>query len=99
MQDVIHQDGVLGAALGDDATKPWVPSDDDVCGFQACHYCRMPFAERAFLSLNGVANGDIPATAAVGYGFHHAGERPLASPELVENLGLRPVPLVSCSSP
>lgn len=55
----------------------------------------MGYRERAYLSLDGILDGDIPATAATGYGFHLHGGRPLADPNIVKELGTRAVPLVS----
>lgn len=48
--------------------------------------------ERSFLSLNGIVNGDIPATAITGFGFHLQRKRPVALVKHVINLGLRPNP-------
>ncbi len=72
-----------------------MPSTEPKCRLQVCPLCRMVFSERAYLSLNGIANGDIPASAATGYGFHLHAQRPIAPPDIVKNLGLRPVPMVS----
>lgn len=41
------------------------------------------------MSIDGVVKGDIPPTAAVGWGFRPLGARPVASAHLVKNLGLR----------
>ena len=48
--------------------------------------------ERSYLSLNAVADGELPATAITGFGFHYQKERPVALVEHVQNLGLRPNP-------
>lgn len=45
--------------------------------------------QQAFLSLDGVLKGDIPAAAAVGFGFRALGGRPVANANVVRNLGLR----------
>jgi hypothetical protein len=71
--------------------KPWLPKQE--CQFRCCHACRNNLGERAYLSLNGIANGDIPPTAITGYGFHVLRQRPVVRVELVKNLGLRPVPI------
>ena len=73
--------------------KPWVDSKGTECQFKCCHACRPTLSERAFLSLDGIANDDTPLTAAVGFGFHlHAQKRPVALVKHVKNLGLRPPP-------
>jgi hypothetical protein len=48
------------------------------------------------LSLNGVANGDLPITAITGFGFHLQKSRPVAKKEVVEKLGLRENPSSVC---
>ncbi|KAI8951970.1 hypothetical protein F4801DRAFT_247342 [Xylaria longipes] len=69
-------------------TKPWVPREE--CQATYCHRCRPSFAPRSFLSLDGIVNGDIPPTAAIGFGF---ATRPIADARIVRNIGLRAVPL------
>ncbi|KAL2760925.1 hypothetical protein ACRALDRAFT_2093999 [Sodiomyces alcalophilus JCM 7366] len=68
-------------------TKPWVPRPEDECQFKVCPTCRETGAERACISLNGVLNGDIPATAATGYGFHIFDRRPVYDAAFVAKLG------------
>ncbi|RCI07596.1 hypothetical protein L249_1646 [Ophiocordyceps polyrhachis-furcata BCC 54312] len=68
--------------------KPWVATFPEECRYRVCPRCRPALADRAFLSLNAVANGDIPPTAAVGYGFHTMGERPVFDAEMVQTLGI-----------
>ncbi|RDA94534.1 hypothetical protein CP533_2715 [Ophiocordyceps camponoti-saundersi (nom. inval.)] len=68
--------------------KPWVATLSEECRYRVCPRCRPALADRAFLSLNAVANGDIPPTAAVGYGFHTMGERPVFDAEMVQTLGI-----------
>lgn len=44
--------------------------------------------------MDGIVKGDIPRTAATGFGFHLQSERrPVASAEVVKNVGLRPTPI------
>ncbi|KAF3770272.1 hypothetical protein M406DRAFT_66691 [Cryphonectria parasitica EP155] len=43
----------------------------------------------SYLSIDGVLKGDIPPTAAVGFGFRAMGGRPVANAGIVKNLGLR----------
>ncbi|KAI0460328.1 hypothetical protein F5B21DRAFT_590 [Xylaria acuta] len=71
-------------------TKPWVPRIEDECQAKYCHRCRPSFGGRSFLSLDGIANGDIPPTAATAFGFR---TRPITDARLVRNIGLRAVPL------
>ncbi|KAI1282530.1 hypothetical protein F5Y07DRAFT_411017 [Xylaria sp. FL0933] len=73
-------------------TKPWVPQKDEECQQKYCHTCRPSCEPRSYLSLNGIANGEIPPTAAIGFGFHQIGTRPVVNAEVVKNIGLRPVP-------
>ncbi|KAK0128547.1 hypothetical protein ONS95_000513 [Cadophora gregata] len=72
--------------------KPWFPLQGGECQFKCCHFCRPSMKERSFLSLNGIANGDIPATTITGFGFHLQRKRPVALVKHVKNLGLRPNP-------
>ncbi|KAE9581840.1 hypothetical protein CGCF415_v004209 [Colletotrichum fructicola] len=71
------------------SAKPWVPNPREGCKYRICPCCRPGGADRAYLSLDSIANGDVPATAATGWGFHHFGRRPICNPEVVANLGLR----------
>ncbi|RDW88699.1 hypothetical protein BP6252_00731 [Coleophoma cylindrospora] len=74
-------------------SKPWLPQKD--CQFKCCQSCRATCLERSWLSLNAIVNGDLPATAIMGYGFHlRVGKhkRPVALNEHVKNIGLRPHP-------
>ncbi|KAK2015542.1 hypothetical protein LZ32DRAFT_615930 [Colletotrichum eremochloae] len=78
-------DDILGRSL----SMPWVPNSKDECQYKICPYCRPGGADRAYISLDGVVEGSIPATAATGYGFHLFRQRPICSSSLVANLGLR----------
>ncbi|KAI1757747.1 hypothetical protein F4782DRAFT_140786 [Xylaria castorea] len=69
--------------------KSWVPRTEE-CQAKYCHRCRPSFVGRTFLSLDGIANGDIPPTAATSFGFR---QRPVADARVVRNIGLRAVPL------
>jgi hypothetical protein len=71
------------------AKKPWIPIQGGECQFKCCHRCRPSLVERAFLSINGVVNGDVPMTAITGFGFHLQKFRPVAKKEIVEKLGLK----------
>ncbi|OHW90034.1 hypothetical protein CSPAE12_11341 [Colletotrichum incanum] len=75
--------------LGRTGSAPWVPNAKDECQYMICPYCRPSGADRAYISLDGVVEGSIPATAATGYGFHFFRQRPVCNSSLVANLGLR----------
>lgn len=70
--------------------KTWVPAQE--CQFKCCHSCRPNGADRSWISLDAVVNGDLPLTAVSGFGFHYYGKRPVALVELVRNIGLREGP-------
>ncbi|KAI5926437.1 hypothetical protein F4810DRAFT_707518 [Camillea tinctor] len=72
--------------------KPWVPDEDDECQVKCCHRCRPTCEPRSYLSLDGIVSGDVPPSAATGFGFHRAGTRPIINARVVQNLGLRAVP-------
>lgn len=76
--------------------KPWLPLKGGECQFKCCHFCRQSLLDRSYLSLDGIVNDDVPATAITGFGFHLQKHRPVAPVKHVRNLGLRPnLPLVS----
>lgn len=66
----------------------WLPTNE--CQFKCCHRCRPSSADRAFISINSVANGDLLPTAVVGFGFGILGRRPIIPVKHIRNLGLRP---------
>lgn len=74
-------------------TKLWVPDGGRECQYKVCPRCRPSAEIRSFLSLDGIVNGDIPATAALGFGFHLNEARPIIHPDRLKNIGLRPIPL------
>lgn len=74
---------------------PWVCETEEECQYKVCPFCRPGSADRAYLSLNAVANGELPPTAATGFGFHIIGERPMVDVNLLRNIGLRTAPTVS----
>ncbi|TLD31674.1 hypothetical protein PspLS_02025 [Pyricularia sp. CBS 133598] len=80
------------AQAGNTSDRPWVLSPRQECEMEFCHSCRPYFAERCYLSLTGIVNGDVPATAALGIGFHAYSSRPLYDPNVAKNLGLRRPP-------
>ncbi|KAH6952718.1 hypothetical protein DER45DRAFT_356865 [Fusarium avenaceum] len=65
------------------------------CHYKVCPRCRPICADRAFLSLNAVANGEIPPTAAAGYGFESLHGRPVISKVVIKHINEhRPKPQV-----
>ncbi|TDZ18747.1 hypothetical protein Cob_v008237 [Colletotrichum orbiculare MAFF 240422] len=79
-------------AIAHETTAPWIPTPNEECKYTLCHSCREPFVQRTYTSLDGVVNGDAPATAVAGFGFHLLKERPVSEANIVANLGLRPAP-------
>ncbi|KAI6784742.1 uncharacterized protein J7T54_007835 [Emericellopsis cladophorae] len=73
---------------------PWVTDLDTECQYMVCPTCRPGCIDRAYLSLIGVSKGETPPTAAVGFGFHGNGERPVVQAERLKTIGYRVVPLV-----
>ncbi|UKZ79142.1 hypothetical protein TrVFT333_006892 [Trichoderma virens FT-333] len=73
--------------------KPWLCTPQEECQYRVCQNCRPGCADRAFLSLNAVADGEVPPTAAAGYSFHLLGQRPIVDANVLRNIGCRPVPL------
>ncbi|KAL2881732.1 hypothetical protein SGCOL_002885 [Colletotrichum sp. CLE4] len=69
----------LDDILETNMSAPWVPKSKDECQYKICSYCRPGGADRAYISLDGIAKGNIPATAATGYGFHLFRERPTST--------------------
>lgn len=55
--------------------------------------------DRSYLSLDGVANGELPATAVTGFGFQYHKQRPVALAKHVRSLGLRQSPPTPVSTP
>ncbi|RDL39451.1 uncharacterized protein BP5553_03791 [Venustampulla echinocandica] len=72
--------------------KPWLPIQGGECQFKCCHKCRPTLGERAYLSLNGIADNDVPLTASTGFGFHLDKVRPVTLVKYVKSIGLRPSP-------
>lgn len=75
--------------------RPWVLPSNQQCNYKVCGTCRYTFSDRSFLSIDGILKGDVPPTAATGFGFHQLGERPIADANIVKTIGWRPVPWVS----
>lgn len=90
--------GLDSASCSIGLQKPWLCSPQEECQYRVCQNCRPGCADRAFLSLSAVANGEVPPTAAAGYSFHLLGQRPVVDARNLLNIGCRPVPLVSSMS-
>ncbi|TGO57083.1 hypothetical protein BOTNAR_0209g00120 [Botryotinia narcissicola] len=73
--------------------RPWLPSRGTECQFKCCHTCRPTLLDRSYLSLNAIADDDLPCTATTGFGFNLQKFRPVGNVEVVKNLGLRPNPV------
>lgn len=74
-----HEDGP--------SDRPWLRNHTRPCEYTICPRCRPGAADRAYLSLNAIADGEIAPTAAVGYGFHAIGFRPVVDAEILRNIG------------
>jgi hypothetical protein len=74
--------------------RPWVPRESSHCRYVVCHRCNRKEAERGWVSLDGVLNGDIAPSLATGLAFSLQGSRPVADAIVVARMGLRAVPLV-----
>ncbi|KUJ22015.1 uncharacterized protein LY89DRAFT_681353 [Mollisia scopiformis] len=72
--------------------KPWLPVLGGECKVKFCHTCKPHSRERSWLSLGGIADGDLPREAIHGFSFRFTGQRTVASARVVANLGLRPNP-------
>lgn len=70
---------------------PFLMPQSEECTISLCPRCGRSGAgeQQSFLSLDGVLKGDIPPSAAVGFGFRALGGRPVANANIVRNLGLR----------
>ncbi|PMD59238.1 uncharacterized protein K444DRAFT_591416 [Hyaloscypha bicolor E] len=93
---------IITSVTPEKSSKPWLPLRGGECQFKVCHSCRPTCEIRSYLSLNGIANNDIPPTAITGFGFNLTRKRPVALVEHVKNLGLRknppPRPPLPCST-
>lgn len=80
-----------GPFLSSAGERPYLVGQAEECKTVLCPRCgRGGMGEDlAWLSLDGVLKGDIPATAVVGYGFRALGGRAVADAHVVKNVGLR----------
>ena len=74
--------------------SPWLTNHTKPCEYTICPRCRPGAADRTWLSLDGVLGGDIAPTAAVGYGFHVMGYRPVVDADILRTIGDREDPAV-----
>ncbi|KAJ4323362.1 hypothetical protein N0V84_004366 [Fusarium piperis] len=51
-------------------------------------------ADRAYLDMGAIADGKLPLTATIGFGFEEIGGRPVASSEVVKRIGKRGPPMI-----
>ncbi|KAL8360654.1 hypothetical protein RB601_007114 [Gaeumannomyces tritici] len=79
-----RMDSIVDTFLGE---APWVPQEQDECRLSVCRQCRPYYSERCFLSLGGIADGDVPPTAALGFGFHVDESRPVIDVAVARRLG------------
>lgn len=75
----------LGAFM-DNNTGEWAYGENKDCQYRVCPRCRPVCADRAFLSLDAVANGEIPPTAAAGFGFEALGGRPVIDKDVIKSI-------------
>ncbi|KAI3397558.1 hypothetical protein diail_10651 [Diaporthe ilicicola] len=89
-QAITDHFGFLGPASYD---RPFLKSEIHECKQTLCPACGkgMMGEEVSFLSLNGIVEGDIPPTAALGFGFRKHG-RMIADANVVRDIGLRKAP-------
>lgn len=83
-----HRYGPFISSAGE---RPYIVGQAEECKATLCPRCgRAGMGEDlSWLSIDGVLKGDIPASAAVGYGFRALGGRPVADANIVKNLGRR----------
>ncbi|KAF5255125.1 hypothetical protein FANTH_180 [Fusarium anthophilum] len=60
--------------------------EETLCQYKICQRCRPVCVDRAFLSLNAVADGEITPTAAAGFGFESLGGRPVIDKDVVRHI-------------
>lgn len=89
-QAIADRFGFLGLAGYE---RPFLKNENQECKQTLCPACGkgMMGEEVAFLDLDGILKGDLPPTAALGFGFRKYG-RPIADANVMRNLGLRKVP-------
>lgn len=71
--------------------RPYIVGQAEECKATLCPRCGRGGVgeDLTWLRIDGVLKGDIPASAAVGYGFRALGGRPVTDANVVKNLGLR----------
>lgn len=72
-----------------DKSKPWLVKEENECGYMICPACdrKGRGLEASFLSIDAVLKAEIPMTAAIGFGFHDDGERPIMLKKHAMNFG------------
>ncbi|RSL47148.1 hypothetical protein CEP54_013529 [Fusarium duplospermum] len=72
--------------------RQWSCGEPEICQYRVCPWCRPAVADRAFLDMGAIADGEIPVTAAIGLGFEEIGGKPIVSSEVVKRIGQRGPP-------
>lgn len=72
--------------------RRWSHGEPEICQYRVCPWCRPAVADRAFLDMGAIADGEIPVTAAIGLGFEEIGGKPIVSSEVVKRIGQRGPP-------
>jgi hypothetical protein len=70
----------------------WSCGEPQICQYRVCPWCRPAVADRAFLVMGAIADGQLPLTAAIGFGFEEIGGKPVVSSEVVKRIGQRGPP-------
>jgi hypothetical protein len=79
-----------------DNTGEWVYKENKDCQYRVCPRCRPVCVDRAFLSLDAVAAGEIPPTAAAGFGFEALGGRPVIDKNVIKCINERRPKVSAC---
>ncbi|KAL3602408.1 hypothetical protein FPOAC2_06717 [Fusarium poae] len=75
----------LDTFMGDN-TGEWAYGENKSCQYRVCPRCRPVCIDRSFLSLDAVADGEIPPTAAAGFGFEALGGRPVIDKDVINHI-------------
>ncbi|KAJ4174946.1 hypothetical protein NW754_005365 [Fusarium falciforme] len=70
----------------------WSCGEPQICQYRVCPWCRPAVADRAFLVMGAIADGQLPLTAVIGFGFEDIGGKPVVSSEVVKRIGQRGPP-------
>ncbi|KAI8717791.1 hypothetical protein NCS52_00856100 [Fusarium sp. LHS14.1] len=70
----------------------WSCGETKICQYRVCPCCRPAVADRAFLDMGAIADGQLPLTAVIGFGFKEIGGKPVVSSEIIKRIGQRGPP-------